>query len=109
MFDWVESLGIASFVFWIRGFAQGFYSENIYHLIYSLPYGLWVLSFCSFIGLVWENDYSINAMIWRFSAPVIGIVSELMQLGGIMQGTFDVNDLLMLVILSSLGLLISLL
>ena len=48
-------------------------------------------------------------MVWRVTAPVIAIGSELLQLVGLLPGTFDVFDLCVLVIASIFGIIISLL
>ena len=46
-------------------------------------------------------------MVWRFTAPVIAIGSELLQLVGLLPGTFDVIDLFALVIASIVGISVS--
>ena len=79
------------------------------HIVYSFPFALWVTSFCCFVGVIWHQDRSTAAMMWRTTAPVIAIGSELLQLVGLLPGTFDVIDLFVLVIASIFGIILSLL
>ncbi len=56
---------------------------------FALPDGLWSLSYILLIDALVRREYLLTAII-----PVIGILSELMQLVGWLPGTFDVADLL---------------
>ena len=70
---------------------------------------MWVVSFCCFIGAIWHKDISIEAIIWRLFAPAIAISSELLQFVGVIPGTFDTNDLLVLIVSTIIGISISVL
>ncbi len=108
MFSWAENLGLNFIINAVRNSYEGqnFYQMKI--LIYSLPYGLWVISFCCFIGAIWQNDRSISGIIWRIFVPVIAISSEILQMFGFLPGSFDINDLSVLIVSTIIGLAISL-
>lgn len=55
---------------------------------FALPDGLWSMSYILFIDALVRRDYLLTSVI-----PVIGLLSELMQLAGWLPGTFDVCDL----------------
>ena len=107
MFKWAQDLGVDFFVsairrsFGVLEFPQGKY------IIFSAPYGMWVISFCCFIGAIWHKDRSLSAVIWRFIAPVIAISSEVLQFLGLLPGTYDINDLYVLIVATIVGLVMS--
>ena len=109
MFEWANSLHLSWLVSNTRAFADSAEFIHNKHLIFSLPYALWVTSFCCFVGAIWHQDRKTGAMMWRLVAPVIAIGSELLQLVGFLPGTFDAIDLLVLGIASMIGISISLL
>ena len=107
MFKWAENLGLDFIVSSIRGSFQGLNSDRMKYIIFSAPYGMWVISFCCFIGAIWHKDNSLSAIIWRLFVPVIAISSELLQFVGLLPGTYDTNDLLVLIVSTIIGLIIS--
>ena len=107
MFKWAKNLHLDFIVSAIRKSFEGLNSDQIEFLIFSAPYGLWVISFCCFIGAIWHKDNSLSAIILRLFVPVIAISSELLQFVGFLPGTFDINDLLVLIVSTIIGLTIS--
>jgi len=107
MFKWAENLGLDFIVSSIRESFQGLNSDRMKYIIFSAPYGLWVISFCCFIGAIWHKDSSLSAIILRLIVPVIAVSSELLQFVGFLPGTFDINDLLVLFVSTIIGLIIS--
>ena len=84
MFKWAQDLGVDFFVSAIRrSFGVLEFPKGKY-IIFSVPYGMWVISFCCFIGAIWHKDSSLSAVIWRFIAPVIAISSEVLQFLGLL-------------------------
>lgn len=55
---------------------------------FALPDGLWSTSYILLIDALVKRGY-----IWTSIIPVIGIISEVMQLAGWLPGTFDICDL----------------
>ena len=107
MFKWAKNLGLDFIVSSIRGSFESLNSDRMKYIIFSAPYGLWVISFCCFIGAIWHKDSSVSAIIWRLFVPVIAISSEILQFVGFLPGTYDINDLLVLFVSTIIGLIIS--
>ena len=107
MFKWARNLGLDFIVSSIRGSFESLNSDRMKYIIFSAPYGLWVISFCCFIGAIWHKDSSLSAIILRLIVPVIAVSSELLQFVGFLPGTFDINDLLVLIVSTIVGLTIS--
>ena len=107
MFKWAKNLGLDFIVRSIRGSFESLNSDRMKYIIFSAPYGLWVISFCCFIGAIWHKDSSLSAIILRLIVPVIAVSSELLQFVGFLPGTFDINDLLVLIVSTIIGLTIS--
>ena len=107
MFKWAKNLGLDSIVSSIRGSFESLNSDRMKYIIFSAPYGLWVISFCCFIGAIWHKDSSLSAIILRLIVPFIAVSSELLQFVGFLPGTFDINDLLVLIVSTIIGLTIS--
>jgi hypothetical protein len=76
------------------------------YIIYNLPHGLWVLSGLLFLKLFLEKE---NRICLFYSTIFIGIAIslEILQYFGIRRGTFDIFDLITIIIFSSIGLSIS--
>ena len=107
MFKWAENLGLDFIVSSIRRSFEGLNLYLMNYFVFSAPYGLWVISFCCFIGAIWHKDSSVSAIIWRLFVPVIAISSEILQFVGFLPGTYDINDLLVLFVSTIIGLIIS--
>ena len=107
MFKWAKNLGLDFIVSSIRGSFESLNSDRMKYIIFSAPYGLWVISFCCFIDAIWHKDSSFAAIILRLIVPVIAVSSELLQFVGFLPGTFDINDLLVLIVSTIVGLTIS--
>jgi len=72
-------------------------------MIFSLPDTLWVYSLTAFMIITWnDNPISKNAMFWMSLGPILGIAPEFGQKIGIISGTFDLVDLLFIIIASIL-------
>ena len=109
MFKWAENFGLNFIVSSLRGSSSVLNSPQLKYIIFSAPYGMWVISFCCFIGAIWHNDSSVSAMIWRLLVPAIAIISELFQFVGLLPGTYDKNDLLVLIVSTIMGISFSVL
>ena len=107
MLKWAENLFLDFIVSSIRGSFEELNSYRMGYIIFSAPFGLWVISFCCFIGAIWHKDNSLPAIILRLFVPVIAISSELLQFVGLLPGTYDTDDLLVLIFATIIGLVIS--
>lgn len=90
LFEWAHFLGLDAIVHLFRTYASHYLLSS--WIIYSLPDGMWLLSYMLIIDLLWgESDISQN--FWLYILPFIAIISELSQLIVPSHGTFDFLDL----------------
>lgn len=91
VFTWLDYLGLHSSVIDIRNWI----SIDAVHfpgwLLWSLPAGLWVFSGAMTMRVIWWRDKSWGGYLWFSAIPLLGLASELGQLG-IVPGTFDLVD-----------------
>lgn len=67
-------------------------------LIYSLPTGLWTISYILLMQIICESMQKKQRFLWIYSLPVILLIVEFLQLFPICQGTFDIVDSLCYII-----------
>ena len=61
--------------------------------LYSLPNGLWALSYVVLIDGLFHR-YSLDTrMAWAAAIPLCGVAGEILQAAGIVPGTFDWVDI----------------
>lgn len=92
MFDWVDNLGLRSTIYQFRLFCTEHPLPS--WVYYSLPDGLWLLSYMLFMNIIWSKKEEVQYIIWLYILPVIAIVSEILQIFISEIGTFDIIDLL---------------
>ena len=91
MFEWIKRLGLYDIITDLRISAREFTFNDF--ILYSLPDGLWVISYIFIFDTMWNNDRG-QQVLWCGLLPFIGIASELLQGIGLVRGTFDFYDLL---------------
>lgn len=62
--------------------------------LYSLPDGLWITSYVCLMFYIWNFKINYSSIFWISIVPVIAIFSEIGQLLKLVQGTFDLSDLI---------------
>lgn len=88
----LDSIGVGEWVDSLRFSASGIQLPAF--VVYSLPNGLWSLSYLLVIDTITDVLPLHKRAIWASVIPVIGIVSEFLQLPGWVPGVFDTQDLL---------------
>lgn len=92
VFTWLDYLGLHRAAIDVRNW----FSTGAAHfhgwLLWSLPAGLWVFSGTLAMRVIWWRDKSWGGYLWFSTIPLLGIVSELGQLG-VVPGTFDPVDI----------------
>lgn len=98
MFGWFKKIGLKDTIEFLRSnqLLQSLIIPN--WVKFSLPDALWLFSFTYVTLFIWDNKMSKQSIFWIFLAPFIGIFSEAGQLIGIIPGTFDKIDLILLLI-----------
>lgn len=102
MFYWLRTIKLEQF-FYQHDFNST--SKLISFCVYSLPNGLWLLSAVIFLGLIWKNEKDIF-FFYSFSFLLVSLLFEGLQLTEIIPGTFDFNDIFILVISFLIGMII---
>jgi hypothetical protein len=74
-------------------------------IIFSLPNGLWVLSGLLLLQILLYNNKKL-LFLYSIIFIIISIVIEISQLYDLLSGTFDINDLITILVFSSIGLYI---
>lgn len=93
MFKWIEQLDLKGAVMLVRDIA-GLYNLENYKIIFNtLPGGLWVYSYITFLMLIWKNEINRNNILYFVIIPAAAVLSEFLQLAGIIRGTFDILDI----------------
>ena len=75
------------------------------YIIYSLPHGLFIFSGTLIIGVIWRSCKK-NFYIYTSILTIIAIIYEISQKFGIIRGTFDVTDIISIIIFSVIGFII---
>ena len=105
MFNWFKQIGIENVIFNIRD-KISFFKYLLPNWIYfSLPDGLWIYSFTSFLLIYWDNKFEY-CKYWLLIPFTSSIVVEILQLLKMFPGTFDIIDLFFLTLGFSLSLII---
>ena len=92
MFGWFNNLGLNSLINNYRELTQYTHLPN--WVIYSLPDGLWLLSYLILIKEIWQKERGLQYYVWVYSLSFIAIISEIVQIFIPRIGIFDIYDLL---------------
>lgn len=91
MFHVTDALGLSAV---INSMRKGISSQLPEFIIYSLPGALWAAAYILTTEYFLYRQSVKTRILVAGIIPVIGAVSELLQLIGLLPGTFDVADLL---------------
>ncbi|MFV8364763.1 hypothetical protein [Flavobacterium sp. XS1P27] len=98
MFNWFKWIGFTDLVIFLRTNNQ-LQNLTIPNWVkFSLPDALWLFSFTYIILLIWDFKITRHSVLWILLTPTVGFFSEIGQLIGIIPGTFDKVDLLLLLL-----------
>lgn len=62
-------------------------------VVYSLPDGMWLLSYMFAMEFIWNNDSKHIRLFFVWVIPMAIIAHEFCQLMGLASGTWDILDL----------------
>ncbi len=106
MFEWFDLLHITPIVDLIRTFSTLLSVNLPGWLLFSLPDALWLYSLTVLLGLLWVNAPTQDRYFFMALGPLLGIGSEILQFWNVLPGTFDIQDLGLLLIASILAFMI---
>lgn len=100
-FDWIDRIGFSDIVNEIRTITYPYKEILPAWVLNCLPDGLWVYSFSATLFFVWKEFFIKNKkmLILPF---ILVLIMEVLQLLGLIHGTFDVVDLLVSLIMNLL-------
>ncbi len=91
-FSVAESMGLAPVINRLR--CATAHLQPPYFVKFCLPDMLWTTAYMLFIDHVFEKHCLKQRWLWASIIPLVGILSELLQIPHIVPGTFDALDLL---------------
>ena len=94
MFSWIDSLNLREEIEYIREILFSYKNYLPDFVLYTLPDGCWVFSMTSFYVLLWGRIKDFQTFFWISLASFLGLGGELGQYIGIVEGTFDIMDLI---------------
>ena len=106
MFRWADAAGIKPALDNIRIYCMTMQMDSLSWFFFSLPDGLWVYSFTSFMLIVWDLKFSRHSILWITIGPILALGGEIGQAFGVVKGTYDSTDLVLCLIGSVLPVII---
>jgi hypothetical protein len=76
-------------------------------IVFSLPSGLWAFAYALLITGIWSGSRSRIRYIWMATIPLLVLGFEVLQLAGIIPGTFCMQDLALGAIGLILGMIVA--
>jgi len=92
MFDWLHQLHLMPLVAELRTFTVPLGESLPGWIRFSLPDGLWLLSYLWFLRVVWADGPDKPLWAWTALGLVMSFGHELGQATGLIAGTFDWAD-----------------
>lgn len=92
IYHWCATLGFSSAIDTLRLWVQNWNVPDFVR--FCLPDGLYSAAYILLIDAIWHKEKGIMKNIIISLVPIVTISSELLQIFGIIRGTFDLYDLL---------------
>jgi len=92
IYQWFSGIGMSECVDSLRCAVQGWAVPDF--VKYSLPDGLYCAAYILLIDAIWGRRNGIAKYVFISIVPIATIICEILQYLGIVNGTFDVSDLI---------------
>lgn len=103
MFSWVDTIGFTPHLVAVRG-ATAYYADVIpVWFRFSLPNALWLFGGIIVFHSIWEG-YPKERLLWVAGFLIVAVGSELGQGLGVIPGTYDNIDMVLMIAFSLLAL-----
>lgn len=92
-FRWISAIGFDS---WFNLARNGTLHSALtvpQWVVYSLPDGLWAFAYALLITTIWSGSKTWLSYLWLSSIPFLVLGYEILQLPGIVPGTFCIQDI----------------
>jgi hypothetical protein len=97
MFSWFDALHLHNYIKILKNTMHEASLVPPKWVYFSLPNALWTFGGIFLFTSIWK-EISKGYLLWIFIFSMIAICSELGQLSRIIPGTFDINDLLLIIV-----------
>jgi hypothetical protein len=92
-FRWISTIGFESWLNQARNSSLPSRLLVPQWVVYSLPDGLWAFAYALLITVIWKGSNSRIKLFWMVSIPLLVLGYEILQLAGIIPGTFCIQDI----------------
>ena len=92
MFQWCDRLRLTPSVHQLRLLASTVRPRLAPVVIFAVPNGLWLLSYCLVVSAIWGGRARRVAIGWMALLWALAVTSEFLQRWGWLRGTFDWQD-----------------
>jgi hypothetical protein len=92
-FNWIRAAGLDSWLSFARNDSLSLTPYLPGWVVYSLPNGLWAFAYALLITAIWSGSKSPLRYFWMASIPLLVPGYEILQLAGIIPGTFCIQDI----------------
>lgn len=96
MFSWADFIGLEHLISALRQFAAPVLPYVPEWILFSLPDAAWVYSITAAYVIVWKTASCPEGLFWISLGCLLGVGGELGQLAGVVPGTFDPVDLIVM-------------
>jgi hypothetical protein len=93
MFNWLQQLHLMPVVAEIRTITVPMGEALPDWVLFSLPDGLWLLSYLGFVRMIWAGGPKRPMWAWAGLGLLVSVGHELSQAAGWVPGTFDWADM----------------
>ena len=92
-FNWIRAIGFDNWFNLVRNSSLHLSPGIPEWIVYSLPNGLWAFGYALLITIIWSGSQSWLKYLWLASIPLLVLGFEILQLTGIIPGTFCIQDI----------------
>jgi hypothetical protein len=93
LFDWLQQLHLMPVVADLRAITVPMGEALPDWVLFSLPDGLWLLSYLLFVRMVWADGPKRPMWAWAGLGLLVSVGHEVSQAAGLVSGTFDWADM----------------
>jgi hypothetical protein len=105
-FNWISSVGLDGWLNSARNRSLSLTPLLPDWIVFSLPNGLWAFAYALLITAIWSGSKSPLRYFWMASIPLLVLGYEILQLAGIIPGTFCIQDVALGIAGSTIGIIV---
>ena len=94
-FNWIRAVGLDNWFSYARHNPLSLSLLLPEWIVFSLPNGLWAFAYALLITSIWSGNRSWLKYFWMASISVLVLGYEGLQYGGVIPGTFCIQDIVL--------------